>query len=424
MRKYLNFLLLIAILFIFYSLKSTLFFDVILNFPDENYELLPRWIQGITAILSVVIYVIGVMILYFKERKIDPNLKLYQSYSWYWFFARPFLSRYKNVNFVVLLNSLMITCFLFSIAIPLTYFFISLCNPMTMDPVMNNPLSFLHNQGLIISFIAMFIVIYTFINTRILRSKYEREIETLEELFFILGEKLDPDNDKKYWGRFANIFYYVFDYTIATGHFSNPAGFQKYAVALRKFVERHKVDFKGLIYENQKNLNYYEKSLENRTDLPDDAARKAEAEKLLLEAHDFLISYFNKVYTTSSGSTEEIQEKIRYQPFRAKKEDTKNPFFKDKLRIEEIPDKSQDQSVLQQDEAYEQSSIYQVNEIGITRFILSNNFVIQFIATKKDNTNIATGYISEDINVIERFKTTFCDYREEHRLLRYIQFDT
>jgi hypothetical protein len=237
--------------------------------------------------------------------------------------------------------------------------------------------------------------------------KYDREIETLEELFYIIKEKLD---DKKIWGKYSKIFYYIFDYTIATGHYSNPSLYYKYAEDVRKFLEQYKVDFKGLILKYDKNLEYYKRLIDGGRNRPEDELR-IEAKRVLIEANDAFITYLNKTYPRSADKPEEIKNKIMYQPYRTQSESISHGFFRTKLGIDCLP--ATDDYFIRNGEAlHEGSSIYQTEEIGITRFIVTNIFVIQFIATKEKSKNVVTGYISEDLTTIERYKNTFCDYRE------------
>lgn len=405
MNRYLAFIIIFFSISVLFIVKTIFLCDFVIDFPAKTYDSIPRRIEGVTALLAFFIY-LGIMIYLFRrEKKMDSDLKWRNSFSWYWFLVKPFLSRYKNVKFVVLFYSLMITCYIYSISIPITYSFIVYYNSEVT--YLNNPLSFFHSQGIIISFIGMFFVVFTFLNTIIIKVKYDREIETFEELFYIIKEKL---GDKKIWGKYSNIFYYIFDYTIATGHYSNPTLFCKYAEDLRKFLSHYRVDFKGLILNYDKNLEYYMRLIDDGRNRPEDELRN-EAKRVLIEANDAFITYLNKTYWRAIEKPEEIQDKIRYQPYRTQSESLSHEFFKSKLRMDYLP--ATDDDCIRRGEAlYGRSSIYQTEEIGITRFIITNIFVIQFIATKEKSKNVVTGYISEDLTAIERYKNTFCDYRE------------
>ena len=61
------------------------------------------------------------------------------------------------------------------------------------------------------------------------------------------------------------------------------------------------------------------------------------------------------------------------------------------------------------------SFIHYTNEIGLTRFIVSNLFVIQFVASNNKNGKVPAGYISEDITLIERYKNAFEEYMESEK---------
>ena len=427
--KYHFIILTIFLFFIIFSLKSIFFFKdkYFLAFPCNMYNEVPRIIEGITAIFVIISYFGTMHYLFIREKRIDPQVKYLKSFSWCWFFLRPFLSRYKNVNYIVWLYSFMITSFAFSISIPFTYFFI--VHYKSDADYANNPLIFFHSQGIFISFVGMFLVVSALLNTLILKAKYDREIETLEELFYILSERINKRNDKE-WSKFANIYYYIYDYTIATGHYSEPNRFYIYAQELRYFLERNKVDFKGIIYEYENNLEYYKKLIDNgqggKTKEIDN-----EVINILFEANDVFITYLNKDYYGRFRDLEPIKkncsykkqdpiriiDKIMYQSYRKGTALIRPGFFRSILRVDSLEGPEKDEQVIKySDSLFDGSSVYQTKEIGITRFIVTNLFVIQFIATREKSKNVVTGYISEDITTIERFKNTFCEYRKYNHI--------
>ncbi len=64
-----------------------------------------------------------------------------------------------------------------------------------------------------------------------------------------------------------------------------------------------------------------------------------------------------------------------------------------------------------------ESFVYQIEDLGIVRFIVSNLFLIQFVAVKKDgNIRVPAGYYSEDLSMIERYKNAFEEFRD-HKIL-------
>jgi hypothetical protein len=326
----------------------------------------------------------------------------------------------------------------------------------TDDFAKDNPINFLYSQGAIVSFVVICLGFFTFTNTLILRSKHEREIETLDELLFLLQDRLSESNDKDDWARFSHKFFYVLDHTIACGHYSAPNEFKKYAECLRGFMKRYEVEFKGLVYTLEKNKNdafklmggdaLTEAIVQAKQCLTDAieqskpkqeidslqanitvlqskiTALQTEIQTLLLKAHDVFLSYLNKTIYKDNGKPDRIMNKIRYCPFRTASIEFSDPFFETVLRTNTLNappaagrGTDADDPTLPTKDYEEMCAVLQTDEIGLTRIIVCNLFVIQFIATAQaDKKNVPAGYISEDIMVIERYKRAYDTYRKTH----------
>ncbi|MDP2207548.1 MAG: hypothetical protein Q8K98_02075 [Bacteroidota bacterium] len=419
-----------------------LFIGAIIGFicPFLCFDSIPLGIIALTSGLALVIYWFTVISLFRQDRSCGFNTEFFNGYHLYWFFKIPLIARYKNKKYIVMLYSIMMTCIIFSFSVLTTACIIGLKQIGEPSP-QNNPLSFLHSQGAIVSFIVICITMYSFINTMIIRATYDREIESLEELLSIMKEKLNLKENSKNWNMFDKLFYYVFDHTIATGHISNHDRFLDYAKELYSFLHYYhkKIVFMGLVYSGQKNIETYksfakdkiEERIKSETvgkvgDEKEKTIKKIiedEATKKFLPAHDEFVYFLNhtdvRTVNHSMVGTENNEVfKILYKPYRKENHKIIDPFFKEILHLNELP-KPGDYEI-NDNELPEKSSIISTEELGLTRFIVTNLYVIQFIATKNNGMkngekNVPTGYISEDITVIERYKRAFENYRETHR---------
>jgi hypothetical protein len=337
-----------------------------------------------------------------------------------------FFRRYKSYPLVSFLYSLTLTSILFSSGLALTVFIVKgIINLQDITDLKHNPLTFLNGEGIIVTYFVIIITIYTFINTKIIKDNFEKEIKTLPELLELILAKIRISNDNvKIWSQYPSKFYYIYDYSIATGHHSEPEKFISYAEALSEFLSSFKIVFQGIVKkygtsDTEKNRNFY-KVLYSLSE--NEALNKS------FEANDEFIDYLNKVISDNSHRTgandkgiyyerKEIDELIDNESIDENEKKKVRSIFKKRntsnLAISHRKTKEEFKSYIENDESKFESFVYQVEGLGIVRFIVSNLFLIQFVAAKKDgNQRIPAGYYSEDLSMIERYKNAFEEFRD------------
>ena len=325
-----------------------------------------------------------------------------------------------------------------------------------------NESNFLHNEGIIIVFFLSFLAVYTWLNTEIIKHRGFRSIETLDELLDTLTNglvgSLGGRQNRRYshWFKHSSVFYYVFDHTIAIGHLSsiNPEKFNSYAKALYEFLRQPiEISFKGIVSDCNSLYEHYKHLISNNPEsfegMPENAdvdskdnedANTAKILSKILEGHDFFIDYLNNNETIS---IQEEDLKIHCHGHYHEKKEECDRILDDNSQRNVYPAEN---SILVRDlfnnvvfhgasepkehidgiknslkksandspekVSWEDSAKRQIicfEELGLTRFVVCNNFVLLFIAAKSEHfkRNVPAGFYSEDLVLIERFKTAF-----------------
>jgi hypothetical protein len=480
---------------------------IIILISSQCYLKSVLWTPNIISLASMVfagiIWIVGSIWLFFIEKKISPyqddgwwnKLKyFFGSRSWGWVFPGDFRSRYAGKKFATFWCALCLTCYAFSIGVSCTTFFVTyvshnnhisteqsrtedvnntnqdsstqtsgekakvaINHTLSLDENCNE-LNFLHNEGIFVVFFATFLGIYTWLNTEVMKYKGFRPIETLDELLETLRNALyGPGGIKPFsvWGKHGNIFYYVYDHTIATGHMSGDSSkFENYAIALHDFLRQEdlNIHFKAIVFNFNSLLIHYARLLfpgKYHNLNPDEATIVLNK---MIEGHDLFVEYLN-----SDDIQLDDEKKINYRShyYTAQNYKVQNrpikPHLDNLLKtisdpnlewaprnigVRKLFDRTafhshgkQDQrlieitSILDKEEGksdpkvpWDDNKLTQViciQELGLTRFIVSNNFVLIFIAARNEhqnNKNVPAGFYSEDLILIERFKTAFEEY--------------
>lgn len=346
------------------------------------------------------------------ELEITPGVKFRHSEALYWWRLRNFAIRFSEIRFATCALALMITAYLFSIGIEFTAVlvgYISSWNCIDNNDLKFNIVNLIHNEGIAITFVIGWLTAYTFLNTTVLRSQRETEVESLEEVFLRITKKFQELEERKKFGLPdpIGLFYYVFDYTIATGHYSAPEEFERYAKSLRHFLHTHNVDFRGLVYEYEKAKDYYEALSQDCEDMGANHTWKSDPEYCVYDGNDLFFRYLNEYNTPD---TQYVKTSLFYKAQMPEDKQILRDFYKS------IPKNTGkfEWNVSDLLDNPVKSMVLTCKEIGLTRFIVTNSFVISFIASKANGQgNAPAGYYSEDIITIKRYKTAFLNYWQQ-----------
>lgn len=420
-----------------FSNHSEPLMNLIPSYPDRDFKKLPTFLEIGSFALAVLIYISGFLYAHFLvEKRIDNSSNLLKNFSLIWIRPKVLTKRYGNLNIIPLFSALFWTGVLFSIAIPFTSFIVFFFKDSTDASYLSQPLNFIHSEGILITFFVVVITIYTFLNTIIIKAIRDKEIESLEELYIILKTKLNPQKNENLWENISHKFFYLLDFTPATGHYSKPELFvNNFLFSLKRFlVNPNQIEFKALVYKKPKNVTYYKKLIaelpefkgKDLTRTPDKDVYEKTVEENIIIANDVFIEFLNKD-ERRDGHTYGIDKdyKIHYMPYRnAETQIPKtNIVGKEIARIigetlynPNVPKTDTEGNNINYCHTTQtipncKSFLLHTEEIGLTRFIVTNLFVIQFIAfKKKDSTNVPAGYITEDVTIIERYKKAFEQY--------------
>jgi len=374
-----------------------------------NCNEIPKTILFTIGSISLVIYVVLALLLFFRyEKRIDVNANICHNPSLTWFFFNSFSTRYMNVSFIGLSFAIFWASIIFFYGLLLTIVYIVFILHKSFEDIASfNPSSFIHSQGLIISYIIFIFSLWTFSNTQIIRKKNGIAIDTLDDLTFYMESTIMKKNNN--WNRYSNIFYYFFDFSGSIGHLSDEKNYEKYVSFLWSLLSSKKVKFRGIAY-NEETLKLKYRKLYNLNDV--------ELNKAILNANDkfyyFLNVYGHRVNIKDKKQLE-IKQKIFYKKLSDQDLTPDNDFISKRIKNFNtdinsylIPNDSFYSDNIEKDN---ESFVYYTNEIGVTRFIVSNLFVIQFIASKKNgDKKQPAGYITEDVVMIERYKSVFEEF--------------
>lgn len=378
--------------------------------------------EGLIPFLIVKVCCLGILIinssniyrLYHREGELlsghSKTKKFrYDCHSHVWCVPNIFFSRYKNIKYLTFLYSLFCSFIVYCLGVVLTTFFIHLHSGGNIVSGDYTFMSLIFGEGAIISFTALVFTIYTLINTKIIKSQQETEIETVEKLFEIIYDKLSIINKKteKFWELCNEKFIYIYDYTTALGQTSDEIKFAKYRDTICEFITKYDVKYCALINNKEKNTKFYK----NKTQFIGMDDNKILQH--LVKEQDFYISYINSKLNDKNKCL------IYYQPYDPGHiiDAHVDAFYSSRISCREDDTYKQyeifDKTIFiaQNKDA---SSVLFVDDLGLTRFLVTNLFVIQFVLGKGNNNKPApAGFISEDITLIERFKNAFEEYREK-----------
>jgi hypothetical protein len=403
------------------------------------------------------------------ERKVTNDDKLdndHKIYSWY----DPTIisARFRNVEGIVIKYSLCCASAIYLIGISINnlvvfvfHFFDKKQNNGITKSTFDNYftenhvdlsnsdmfINFLFGEGFLIALFVLFLTIYTLVNTLLIKSRNEQAIETKDELFLELKEKFDIKNEKLNWENCSNRFVYIYDYSIALGAVTDENFFQYFHEIFGKFISsngkvkddddfhKNRVVFQAIVNKPDRNKELYKKNYQKFKD------NDKEIKNHLYWAHDLYITYLNKEIARYWNNNPEVVDKNKKEDYKKKNSIYfAKTYFDENIYEYQGPllnhDIFHDVERLigdygyyrrDRDKLFEDITIDNISEknvvffdenVGLVRFIVTNKFVIQFVVGKKSaNGNkkkqTATGFLSEDIILIERFKNAFEEYRNQ-----------
>jgi hypothetical protein len=379
---------------------------------DEVYSI-PAVSIFCCSLMILIINIIVIWNLYNKEGNlINSNRYRNNCRSVHWWRPSVFFFRFRSARLSLirqlplslsLYYSLFLTCCIFIIGIIITIIFLKCVSIKFANDSTVNFTSFLTGEGTIISFIVIVISIYTFINSEIIKKQNE-EISDMRQIYAIIQENLDISkiDDKsrlKIPGELN--FMYIYDYSIAAGHTSNE---QKFHEHRQKFIDilsnaNPPIKLCAIVNSKSRNFDYYKKNYFNVSQYTNNGVinnRKLANDviKKLKEGHDSYICDLNNALNNPNS------------------EIWCSPYYKCRscmYNINTITD------INIRRELEEKNTIHCTkNGIGPVRFIVSNLFVIQFVAAKSgESKRNPIGFVSEDITLIERYKQAFEECRKE-----------
>jgi hypothetical protein len=378
---------------------------------------IPAFIVTLCCSGIFVIDIINVLVLYNRESKLivtstndDETQKFRKNCnSFRWYMPYTFFSRYKNIKYLTFLYALFCSFVVYCAGIIATTLIIHLHSHGKIQEGQYAFTNLIFGEGAIISFVVFVLSVYTLINTKVIKTQKEIEIETVEDLFDVFREKLNVNNKEyeKKWSLCSDIFIYIYDYSTALFHTSDLNKFKQYRDLIIDFMKKYNVKYHALINNYERNFKYYKtkKEFKNKGD--------ELIKQHLVAEQDFFLSYINKYLNDIEG-----KQLISFQPYDPEHNINQNTsaLYRNKLDREnevlknhEIPDKN-----LFIANSRNESSVLFLEDLGLTRFFVTNLFVIQFVLGKPDNKNPApAGFMSEDITLIERYKNAFEEYRKK-----------
>lgn len=267
---------------------------------------------------------------------------------------------------------------------------------------------FLYNGGIIVVFVFSVFAIWTFLITNSIRLMNGREIKTLDEIHNTLARELKEDNFRHQRGKFI----YIYDYSPATGHKSGQDSFTTYKEDMKDlfFKKADELNFKVIMLERDTLKNSYMKDFSITSDV---------AGADILTAHDVFLHNLNQ-FAIAKGNF-----KILFKPFiladindesRIYKSDSERKVASDELtdmndlykeRIRDL--KAIISEPIFRKHLKNENLVLYTRELGLTRYIISNNFVIQFLAYHTDGNghNAPIGYLFTDLLAIGRYKSAY-----------------
>jgi hypothetical protein len=383
----------------------------------------------------------------FKRHEAKHGMNFCKSIAREWMDLWTFLARYSHSPGTPLAYSATLTFGIFSCGISLTVllvdgaYMLGYCSNIWSPSF--NPFAFLHNPGIIVAFFLAVVSMLSLLNTEILKRRMYRPIETLNDLLDTLVALLEFEGKGEHpeWKKYGKLFYYVFDYSLATGHISSQRRrYADYIRSLQRFLCHHNVRFRAMVYKDDILKEIYKKLLHNIMGKEPDEDTLI---NYMLDAHDVLINHINRYisshdYSSSPNNGNNPKAPINFFPFVNKFGTLK---YKQLTKIwapiynvanegtvpseDQIAQLSSNQGILSSEEELKKTNaneniwgiIVPISEIGLTRFIVTNSFLIHFIATPAssddEKANVPAGFFTQDVILIERFKEAFEAYWKE-----------
>jgi len=240
-------------------------------------------------------------------------------------------------------------------------------------------------------------------------------------------------------------FYYILDYTAASGHFSAPNEFPQYAEALRLLLQQRPVDFRAITYEKADTplVTHYKDLMRRKAPAMTEPDLLNLVDKWLCNGNDAFVHYLNRGVDEHSarlwqqlcklmgveqgdGSVDQTaspKTKVYYQPYRKAPITLDGDAYPLANEIASLgsPQPDEDEYVLRPGRPGTYGAgtgmVVQHCEIGLTRFIVCNSFVISFVASRSTGRGAAedvpAGYFSEDVVLIRRFRQAFEAYWDQ-----------
>jgi hypothetical protein len=277
----------------------------------------------------------------------------------------------------------------------------------------SNDFLFVFNEGIIVVFIFAFFTVWTFLTASIHKLQSGREIIRLNDLHELISMELKSTR----WEKVSEKFIYIIDYSAATGHRSSRRSFFNYINTLHNFLQKYNSKFAAIVLKKKDLFDNYMR--EFYKEIQQDYKTIKDNCKWIYDAND---SFFHLLNLPKQNT--ENPFKVYYFPFRESKHQTKRDVFKrnDSHTLENpksVIEYGQNMidvyknkiNQIKTDNNFEQIPINIVlytESLGLTRLIVTNRFVVQFLAVQERNRrNEPIGFISHDIVMIERYKRAF-----------------
>lgn len=259
------------------------------------------------------------------------------------------------------------------------------------------------NVGLPFALIISLLSMITYLNTEVIKKKNEVELYSLNEIYEVLIDKLirltpvfercrkGAQNEKN------QRFYYVIDHSLSLGHKSagiDSTQFKIFNTILRRFYCGDHTTIKAItlnedaLLDNYKAIFYSEGTRNSDPDLANDVNDSK-------YTYDQLINYFAMI---PAERREDCKLNVESDYKFDKEMDSSEIKRYAKISVEDF-------------ESDKSSRILKVSEIGVTRMIITNSFVLTFIsyetATKSGKKNRPIAYLTEEYLAIEKSKAAF-----------------
>lgn len=413
------------------------YFDIFWQLNE--YISLPNNLAIIFAVIQYFIWFFYGYYLYsHHEYRFAGNGGFSKSVGLWWIDHKTFINRYSHAKLAPFWYSAFLTSAIYSIGISLTLAALEILRTMNFKSLTDgiNVVTYIHTPGTIVTYIIAIMGINSLVNTEIIKRKMYRPIEQVTELLDTLTYEVRSegytDDGKPIYPRlkkYGDLFFYIFDHTIATGHISVPERkrFTQYVNALGNYLANNDVKFRGIVYDRKILDGLYTKLLKRMTDNPDSVS-DSDILNRIIDSHDAMICKLNRIIRDKNGTdndkfvkyvkqwenVDELDAKLTCtwlydgeitNHIKTSIDSEKKEFTESQNIISNVRD------IQAASEKKAGGVIVPVLELGLTRFIVSNTFLIQFIATKSDHKgNLPAGFYTEDIILIERYKSAFEDY--------------